>query len=215
LLNETQSLEKIAELTGGLTAAGAANIAELLPKIEDDATDYYSLAFRGGGGTDRARGVVVKVRNPDYVVRARRQFVEKSETTRVKDRVAAALMIDQPGDFDIHADPAPVETRGGQRVMPVKIRIPISALTLLSGQGKHTGSYSVFAAASDDRGTFSEVGQATQPFEIPDDRLEDAVSGTFIYNLNVVVDSRTRRVAIGVLDEVSKELAVIRVPVPR
>jgi hypothetical protein len=217
LLNETLAQTEIAARTGGLSAAGAVNIVRLVPQIRDDVSDYYSLAFRGGPVTsDRAREVVVKTKNPDYVVRARQQYVEKTDATRMKDRVAAELMLDEHGDFQITVEPAPVEIAAGQRTLRAKVLIPIAALTTVpQGDGRHSGSFSVFVAAGDRRGAFSEVTRKTQPFDIAEKDLEAAQDGTFTYNLDMAVDKNTDRIAIGVLDDVSKEYALTKFSVPR
>lgn len=92
LMNEVAALQQVAEATGGLTAWGSSNIAKILPDVGDDLEAYYSLGYRATAtGKDGARTVAVRTKNRDYVVRSRRQFVEKSETTMLKDRVIANL----------------------------------------------------------------------------------------------------------------------------
>lgn len=212
LLNEVVSLEKIAETTGGLLATSVTDIVKLLPRIEDDVTDYYSLAFRGDGGkADRARDIVVKTKNPDYVVRSRRQYVERSDTTRMKDRVAAALTVMPPDGFDITAKTGKIAKSRGRETVPLSIRIPISALTLVPSRGKQAGAFSVFVAAGSDQGAVSEIVQKTQPFELA--AKANVRDGYFTYSLDVVVEKRMDRLAVGVLDEVSKEFALLRVSI--
>lgn len=215
LLNEMFSLEKIAEKTGGLAASSVTDIVKLLPRIEQDVTDYYSLAFRGGvaKNADRVRDIVVKTKNPDYVVRSRRQYVEKTDATRMKDRVAAALVLDPDDAFDIEATVgAPRKSRKTDAV-PVRIRIPIDALTILPGNGRQAGAFSVFIAAGTNQGKASDVTQMTQPFALKD--VQSVKDGHFTYSVDVVIDHKTDRIAIGVLDEVSKEYSLLRVSLPR
>lgn len=92
LMNESSALDEVAVATGGLSAWGSTGIAKLLPRVGDDLETYYSLAYRATAtGKDAARKIVVTTKNPAHVVRARKQFVEKSETTQIKDRVRSNL----------------------------------------------------------------------------------------------------------------------------
>ncbi|HYO78983.1 MAG TPA: hypothetical protein VE010_21145, partial [Thermoanaerobaculia bacterium] len=128
LLNESFSMRQIAEKTGGLTAQSTKDVIAMLPRIASDVTDYYSLAYRvTPSGRDSARNVTVKTRNRDYIVRARQQFVEKSDDTRMRDRLRATLF--RAG----HESPIRIEAQLGRakgsrnmRTVPLRIRIPIS-----------------------------------------------------------------------------------------
>ena len=71
----------------------------------------------------------------------------------------------------------------------------------------------MYVVAGDTTSKLSDVQQQTQRFEIPAKDLEQAMSGYFTYDLDVVLARKTDRVIVGVLDEVSKSFAVKRVPV--
>jgi VWFA-related protein len=211
LLNQMFPLKAIAETTGGLMASNVTDIVKLLPRVEEDVTDYYSLAFRGGKDADHIRDVVVKAKNPDYVVRSRRQYVEKSDVARMKDRVTAALTLMPRDRFDITATVGTIAQSGKRGTVPLAIRIPISALTVLPTGGSYAGAFSVFVAAGSPRGTSTEIVQKTQPFELTD--VKAAADGYFTYRVDVALDQEMDRVAVGVLDDVSKDYALLRVPV--
>lgn len=210
-LNETFSFEKIAEKTGGLFAMSPVEAVKLLPRIEEDVTDYYSLAFRGEGAKgDRVRDIVVKTKNPNLVVRSRRQYVEKSDATRMRDRVAAALTLMPAHGFDITAKTGQIVKSRSRETVPVSIRIPIRSLDVIPDGARHAGAFSVFIAAGSSEGALSEIVQKTQPFQLED--MQKARDGYFTYSLDVVVEKKMDRLAVGVLDEVSKEFALLRVP---
>lgn len=215
LLNDLVMTRQIAEKTGGLTAWSTTGIAEVLPRIEDDVTNYYSLAYRARfRNQDRTREVMVKTRNPEYVVRARRQFVEKSDTSRMRERVLATLFgITEAPTFTIAAQARRKSSARGRTMVPVKVRIPIDKLTLLPQAGTHVGRFSVFVATGAPLGDVSEITHRTQPVEIAARDLERARTSYFSYSIDVTVDDRADRVAIGILDEVSKDFALIRVPI--
>jgi VWFA-related protein len=215
LQNEMVSLEAIARGTGGMTAWGA-DAVKLLPRIQEDVADYYSLAYRvSGGRADRARGITVKTKNRDYEVRSRREFVEKTDTTRMKDRVIAALF--RPAEdatIAITTEAGAPAKSGRRETVPLKVRVPIGALTMLpQGNGKYSGSFSVYVATGAKLEEVSEVTIRTQPFEIAEADLARAKASHFTYNLDVVVNSRAERVAVGVLDEVGKTFGLARVEI--
>lgn len=211
MLNENTMLVEVAEKTGGMMSWGSANIADLLPRIADDLTDYYSLAYRATPRKDGVpRRVVVKTKNRDYEVRARREVVEKSEDMRMNDRVTAAALGDvQPPPFDIVAELAPLK----QGVLPLKVRVPIASLTLVPIDVKFTGAFSVYVVSANEKGDVSDVTRQTQTFEIKESELSNADDAHFTYELDMKVGDGTTRVAVGVMDEVSKSYGLASVPV--
>ena len=216
LMNETLAMEKIAEETGGLMAVGTAKIVDLLPRVVSDASDYYSLAYRvTSTGTDYARKIVVKTRNPEYTVRARTQFVEKSDDTRMRDRLRGTLFrAEQPGaSIAIRAAARPSKkTSRKKSLMEVRVRIPIAALTTLpQGNGKQAGKFSIYVAAATDLHQLSDVSQKTQPFEIAPAQAEQAKTGHFTYDLDVEVNDKSKYLAVGVFDEVGKTYGLTRI----
>ncbi|HYO78981.1 MAG TPA: VWA domain-containing protein [Thermoanaerobaculia bacterium] len=215
--NERVSMREIASRTGGLTADSTKDIVALLPRIASDVTDYYSLAYRvDATGKDSARDITVKTRNRDYVVRARRQFVEKSDESRMRDRLRATLFR-ASHDSPIRIEAQLGAARGSRtlQTVPLRIRIPISALTVIpQDRGKHAGSFSVHIGTAADLDELSEVTRKTQPFELDEKNLVAAQSGFFTYDVDVKVNAKARYLAVGVFDEVSKDYGLARVALP-
>lgn len=206
LLNETVMLDDIAAKTGGLAAWDTTAIVKLLPHVADDVFEYYSLAYRvDDKREDRTRNVVVKTRNRDYVVRARKQFIERSDESMMKDRVVAMLFhqIEQP-QFDVAADIGAFRPEMKRQMVPLHIRIPIKDLTVLPEGSSHVGSFAVFVVSRGERGGVSEVTRRSQRFAIPEADLERAKASYFTYEFELQLDENTDRVAIGVYDEVGR-----------
>jgi VWFA-related protein len=212
LMNEMVMLKEIADKTGGVTSYGTANTAELMPRVAEDIANYYSLAYRATARKDdTARKIVVRMKDRSLNARARREFVEKSDDTQMRDRVLAALH-DAPMEsaFQLQAEIGSAKKVGRKtQAAPLKVRIPINALTLLPQDGKHSGAFTVYAMTGGTLGEVSEVTRRTQAFDIPPGDLDRARAGHFTYNFDVLVNERTRQVAIGVLDEVSKDYGMI------
>jgi VWFA-related protein len=216
LVNETVNMEKIAEQTGGLMAVGTAKIVDLLPRVVSDASDYYSLAYRvTNTNTDQSRKIVVTTRNPEYKVRARTAFVEKSDDTRMRDRLRGTLFrAEQPGaTIAIRAAARPSKkTSRKKTMMEVRVRIPIGGLTILpQANGKHGGKFSIYVAAATDLHQLSDVTQKSQPFEVAPSELEQARTSHFTYDLDVEVNDKSKYLAVGVFDEVGKTYGLMRI----
>lgn len=217
MFNETNALIDLAEKTGGTAAWGSANIADMLPSVAGDLDSYYSLAYRASAsGKDVSRGITVKTKNPEYRVRARQQFVEKSDQTLMNDRVLANLYQRLEGasfNFDVIFEEMKMDGRK-RWTLPMKIRIPIAALTALPHGPNEAGEFSVYVVTGGVVGVSSEVQRRTQPFRIPRADLAKAKASHFTYSLNLEIDEKVDRISVGVLDETSKEFGLKRLAVP-
>jgi VWFA-related protein len=216
LVNEMATLTEIANQTGGATTYGTMNTASLMPSVAEDMSNYYSLAYRATPRSDDyTRKIVVKMKNPALTARARREFVEKSDDTQMRDRVLAMLH-DAPmeSNFQLQAELGATRKSGRRtQTAPLKVRIPINALTLLPQGGKHSGAFTVYAITGGKLGEISEITRRTQSFDVPAADLDRALAGYFTYDFDVIVSAQTQQVAVGVLDEVSKTYGVVSVPV--
>jgi VWFA-related protein len=211
LANETPILREVAEETGGLMAWGSKDVGALLPAVQDDLDSYYSLAYRvNGSGTDKGRKIVVKVKNPSLTVRSRREYMEKSDVTRMEDRVIAALFRNppSPGSIPLHVALGQRKTRGKQYLLPVTVHIPIASLTALPTGNQFAGSFSVYFAWGGTVGGLSDTKHETKTYRIPAAEMEKAKAGHLTYDVELNADQHTDRVSLGVFDEVSKEYAL-------
>jgi VWFA-related protein len=217
MVNETMALGELAQRTGGQTAFSDKGMIELLPRIAEDLESYYSLGYRATAASgDATRKIAVKAKNPNYVVRTRQEIVEKSDLTRMKDRVLANLF--QPLDAKKIPITATLGTvaplQDGRRSASVSVKVPIGALLLNEGAGDPSGSFTVFVAAGGGVGTMTDVQQHTQPFSIPKDQLARAKASHFTYDVTVAVDKLAEKISVGVVDETSKEYGLATVTLP-
>ena len=218
LNNEIPMLDYVAKETGGVPAWDSTEVAKLLPRIAEDFDAYYSLAYRATPGKAAARKVEVRVKDPKLSVRSRKQFVPKTENTRMEDRVIGALFGNNPGSafhFAVKSD-APTRTKDKSYLIPITVQVPIAALTALRGAGNaYSGAFSVYLAWGSTIGGVSETHHDTQQYSIAAADLERAKTGHFTYTMSVASLSPSLRVALGVYDEVSRDYAVGVVNLPR
>lgn len=211
LVNQTSALEELARETGGLTAAGSAEIVSLLPRVVEDLHSYYSLAYRTPAtGTTNSRDIAVKAKNRDYTVRSRREYVEKTDVTRMQDRVVANLYRpDGGGSIPVHVELGKIEKLNRARwSVPVLINVPLDALSI-GPDGK--GSFSVFVATGGMIGIMSDVQQRTQHFSAAD--LSPGQQHV-TYELTLTFNGATSVVSVGVMDAGSKDFGLKTVDLP-
>jgi VWFA-related protein len=211
LNNETPMLEYVAKETGGMTAWGSKDVANLLPHVVDDFESYYSLAYSARHGTAASHRIEVKVKNPRYIVRARKQFLPKSDTTKMEDRVIATLFGNAPpASFEVKVRLAPPKLDEKKHYLtPITIEVPISALTALPGAGDvSSGAFTVYMAWGSTFGGVSDTHRDTKQFSIAAADLEKSKSNHYTYQVGVESATPYLRVAIGVYDEVSKDFAL-------
>lgn len=211
LVNQTAALAELAEETGGLMAAGSVDIVSLLPRVAEDLNSYYSLAYRTPAtGTTRSRDIAVKAKNREYTVRSRREYVEKTDVTRMQDRVVANLYRpDSGGTIPVHVELGKIDKVGRRRwSVPVLINLPLNALST-GPDGR--GSFSVFVATGGMIGVMSEVQQRTQTFTAADFTPgQEHVT----YELTLTFNDATGVVSVGVMDAGSKDFGLKTVDLP-
>jgi VWFA-related protein len=210
LMNETTSLSEIAQKTGGVTGSGFTDVFKVVDTMRNDFGSYYSLAFRAPpkASTHRIR---VTTKNRSYVVRARREFLEKSDLMQMTDRVTSSLYQPQrPMSLPIDVQVLAVTKKGRRYHIPVVLRIPAAALTTIPGHKGQSGSFRVYAAAGGPLGIMSDVHEKSQPFTIPPEATDTATK-IFTYTLEMVTDARADRIVVAAYDELSRQYGIMRV----
>ena len=134
--NYMDSLRFMAKETGGKALLNTNDFSKSFQKISADIFTYYSIGYTLNlSGGDKVHNIKVELRNhPEYNLRYRRRYVEKSLETRVRDKVMTALLFPlekNPFDLKIQVQ-APAAASKGRWVMPVRISFP--------GQGDYTAS---------------------------------------------------------------------------
>jgi VWFA-related protein len=210
LLNETGALTDVANRTGGVAGWGFTDVAKIANAMRDDLASYYSLAFSAPKKAATHK-ISVTTKNRSYTVRARHEFVEKTDAMQMTDRVVSSLY--QPPR--VSTLPIDVQILGIAKVknrwhIPIVIRIPAASLTALPDERGMSGSFRVYAAAGGLLGIMSDVYEKSQPFTIPKDAT-DVATKQFTYEFEMVTDARADRIVIGAYDELSKQYGVLRV----
>ena len=214
LINETAAISEVAVRTGGVAAWGQTDIIRLVETIKEDLTSYYSMAYRADSQRDgKPRRVTVTTKDKRHEVRARREQVTKTDAMRMRERVVTALYAKIPDAallFD--AEAGKVSRRHRRYRVPVRIAIPMEVLTSLPSADGERGSFTVFAVAGGMLGVMSEVAHKTQSFVVDPAKKDRAQQAVITYELEIETDGRADRIAIGLLDDTSREWGVMTIP---
>lgn len=205
-LNNTSVLPYLAAETGGVALVESTNFDLILERVEDDLASYYSLGYRPSReASNTSRRIDVKLRTDSgYVIRHRTGMTERTQEAAQDAAVTAALSHDaQKNDLGIRLQP--LETTaldGGASKVPVKIIIPMDALTLLPDGEDLTGKISIFVRFARTDGVMSEVSRRTNDFRFPASTRSRRKELTIQTDFTVEPD--VQRVSVGVVDELSQ-----------
>lgn len=206
--NLQSTLILMAEKTGGKAIINQNRVADALTDVAKDFRTYYSIGYSPGHSGD-GRYHRIEVKLPDgergWTVRHRDGYRDKPPAAQMSDGVLAAL------NFPYHSNPLGVELSfdpgsrrdDGHYLVPVNVRIPIRALTLVPRGDAYEASAQIFLAAMDDRGWISEVQQADLPVRVPQDRIDESLEEDYVYTVQLLLRSGEQKVAVGLRDQIA------------
>ncbi len=212
LSNSTESLQMMADMTGGLYSINSNNFAQMFQRISDDLDSYYSLGYRADTErVDRQRNLEVRTKNKNYIARARQTFVEKSSFADMSDRVVANLLYrTKANDLNILArinSPVPADDLFK---IPVEIHIPMERLTLLPQGELYAGGFTVFVVVGNKDGDMSEVQHQQAEIRVPANEFAKIKGKYYTYTLDLLVEPGLNNISIGVVDDISSEQGFAR-----
>lgn len=216
--NSTDSMQMMAEMTGGLASLQTNDFGRAFDHIERDLDSYYSLGYRAGTErVDSQRNLQVRLKNnPNhYTVRSRQTFVEKSTFAEMNDRVVANLL------YQSHANDLKIQSKAGQpRVadedtfrVPVEVQIPMDSLTLLPQGDEYAGGFDLFVVVSNKDGDMSDVARKTQQIRVPVADKDKFHGKYYTYSMELIMEPGPGKISIGVMDQVSNETGFSNIPV--
>jgi VWFA-related protein len=199
----------LADETGGTQLIADASVGEAVGGVLAP-RDGYLLSFAPPRPDDpRPRHLDVEVvGRPELRVRHRASYAPIGGTWQVVDRLLAVLYLG--------AGENPLQLRAQTRksrtedVARVHLQVPLSRLTLLPEGDEMQGRFTVFVLTRDTAGALSEVRQKEVPVRLASRDLSAAQQRDFVYEVSLPASVGPRQVAVGVRDEISGELAVVR-----
>jgi hypothetical protein len=207
--NYLNSLRFMADGTGGTAIVNTYDIRPGLERIEQDFYTYYSLGYTlRTSGHDMVHKIKVEIpEHPEYRVRYRRRFVEKSLENQVHDRVITGLMFpidENPMRIQCHVGvPAPA---GEDRwTVPFELSFPIPSVALVPEGDDYVGRVTLFLAVRDFKGKKSDMIRQEHEVRIPSAFYDDALRKDFTISATMLMEEGDYRVAVAMLDRLTRQ----------
>lgn len=204
--NLQATLSLLADETGGRAVFNQAHPAEALEEIAADFGSYYSLGYVAPPHRRHPiRQIEVRLTNPKkgWRVRYRRSYILKPDEQRLADRLFAALKLGEesnPLGADVTFGEPSSSERRGHGTLPVEVRVPASAVTLLPGPSGSSGTVRIFLVAGNDKGERTPIRQKV--VTLSDAQLAPELESALVV-VNVDLPPGTFDVAVGIRDEAS------------
>ena len=215
--NHRESLQLLADETGGRSILDANNFLPDLTRMREDTERFYSLGFTPPhNGDGREHKIEVRVKRPGLRLRYRQSYRDKPVIEKVVDRTLAALF------YDIQDNPLEITTEtgeatpaeNGQYAVPVRLKIPLFKLAILSQQDKtYVGKLRVLVAVRDELGGTTPVRQVEVPLNIPRKEVLSALGQYYVYTLTLKLRPGLQHVAVAVRDEIAITTSYLSRPV--
>ena len=93
--------------------------------------------------------------------------------------------------------------------VPIRVRIPIKAITLVPRPGMHEAQLQLYFSAVDEKGSKAPVTEMPIELRIPDESLEVAMQDELSRVINLTMKPGPHKFVVGVRDEVSEVRSII------
>ena len=201
-------LQMLAEETGGKAIINQNRVLEPLQRVATDFRTYYSIGYTPGhSGDGRYYRIEVKLKDPEkgWTVRHRKGYRDKPAESQMRDGVLAALNFPYSSNpLDLRLDfEAGSRRDDGHYLVPVTVRIPLRALTLVPRGEVYEANARLFLAARDDRGWVSEVQETRLPIRVDQEDVPGALEKHWEYTVQILLRSGEQKVAVGLRDEIA------------
>jgi VWFA-related protein len=200
------SLQRLAVSTGGSALFLDDGLSDRLATVTDDASAAYSLGFSTGEAAGAGdHGIQVRTRRPGLEVRHRESFRRTSLGERAEAGLVAAATLEttvNPLALRLElGEPAPIDRKGEEALVPVLVRIPLALVTLVP-EGDHRAARLSARIAVLNESRHVRLGTAAPiAISIPENELERALGSFWAYRAEVMVGRGLQRVAVVVVDE--------------
>jgi len=203
----------MADRTGGQAIVNTNNFQNGLAKVGSDFENYYSLGYSPGhSGSGRAYKIDVKVNVKGTRVRYREGYRDKSVETEMADRILASLRYGyENNSLGIQLERGEeIRRTDGTYVVHLLMKIPIGGLELLPTPDGWVARVRVWVQAADPDGGISAVqANVVQWNPIPEEELERAKQGYYVYELPLIMRNGEQRLSIGIRDDLAAKTSFL------
>lgn len=210
---EESALFEIAERTGGIALVNTANTSAF-ERVVGDTRSYYWLGFTPQWqGDDKAHKIEVEARRKGLKIRTRQGFSDLSRATEVNMMVESALMFGDPPT----AEPLKIEVSRGQKAgfgkrdVPLKVHIPLSALTFLPSGDSVVADAELRVAVLDEDGNNSEI--PVVPVQITG-KTAPLQGVTKLFETKLRMRTKRHQLVVSIYDKISGKILSAKAEIP-
>lgn len=208
--SDQEGTRLMADATGGLSLSGA-GVESFLERMMGDMASYYSLGFVPKDGWDDAyHGLDVKLKRKGLSVRHREGYGDRPRAG-VAERTVSALLLgfeDNPHGMDLKITKQEHEEE--QSLVHLLLEVPIEALSLVPGDGRHAAGGMVYVISRAEGGELSPLRKFPFSLEIPDDQLDEAMGGLWGIQMVLRLGSGPHNVAVALSDDLAGGGSIVR-----
>jgi len=207
--NFLDSLRYMASNTGGQAIVNTNDFTKAFDRISNDLFTYYSLGYAlNVSGGDKVHNIKIELPNhPQYEIRYRRRFVEKSLESKVQDKVMTSLLFpveENPLDIKVKAG-APSPASKHRWTLPIEVTFPLKQLALLPEGEDYVGRAILFVAARDRDGGQSDLVRQQHEVRIAATDYKKLEHEKWIITANLLMESGSYTVSVGLMDQVTRQ----------
>ncbi len=212
--NYLDSLRFMATNTGGQAIVNTNDFTKAFERVATDLFTYYSLGYSlNVSGGDKIHRIKLELpEHPEYNLRYRRRFVEKSLETRVQDKVTTSLLFpvkENPLDVTLTTG-TPAPAAEGRWTLPIVISFPLKNLALLPEGEDYVGRAVLFVAARDAEGGQSDLVRQQHEVRIPVADYERLADERWTISASLLMESGSYTVSIGLMDQITRQASFVR-----
>ncbi len=207
--NYQDSLVYMAERTGGIAVLNSNDVTAGLERIAEDIETYYALGYRlTPSGQDRAHRIEVQVKgHPEYELKYKPTFIEKTLSTRIGDRVISGLAFDlddNPLGIVLNAgDPMPAS--GDRWTLPVEIKVPVAKVALIPDGDDLVGFLTAYYAARDEEEQQSDLQRVDHAIRVPASSYDEQKRQHIIVTAQLLLEPGRYRISVGIRDQLTNQ----------
>ena len=200
------TLRSIAAETGGLPMINETRLTAM-DRVIEDTRSYYWLGFTPEWkGDDKNRKIKLEILKPGLKIRYREGFQDLSRSTEVDFMVESALLFGElPGASPLGLTLGPVPKRGRRVELPLELKIPMDAITMLPYQGRYVAELELRVGALDENGDRNEIAAVPVVLE---GAAPPPLGAHAIYAVNIRVRRQAQNLVVSLYDPVGDRILV-------
>jgi hypothetical protein len=203
----SSTLAAFATETGGRAFVGAPDLSERLETARRDLSTYYSLGFHPAEGAPEGfRKIDVRVKREGVKVVHRRGVDEKTPEQLAGDEATAALLAaappENPFGAKVEIGEATKAKSGKSMLVPVVVRVPLRALTLLPDGAAHRAQLAFHFSLRDPDGGYRRLEPRPLDFSVPNEKLSASLGQSISFKVELQLEPGAYQLGVAVVDRI-------------